>query len=583
MSRRWTAALGLLVALVLASGCGLLPTSGPVNEQAASPGVSGNDQTYFYPPGPAKGADEVNIVKGFLVAMQANPINTGAARGFLSEHARTNWAPDGGTIVYDASTVEQHGGEVVVRLTGSHRIDASGVWLGGPAKRITLHIRMVRDAGQWRIDNPLSALMVRSSYFASRFGSYDLYFFDQANHVLVPQTVYAPEGELAASTLVRGLLTGPDSRLAGVAHSAFPTATSLDPAVVVSDRGVAEVPLTEDVLKLSPGERSQALVQLAWTLTQVPGIDRVRITVNGTPLAVPDGRTDFGISDGSEFAPTGLGSTRETIAVRDNRVVTVSGRTASPVAGAFGKRGLLLRSVALDRSGSRIVAISQSGQIAFNGAIGETGRVTRIFSSGTNLLRPRIDLSGDVWLVDRTAHGAVVHAIVHGHDHVVRLPSISGAAVTSFSLSPDGTRFAAGITDGVRPRVVVDVVQRGPDGTPSVGSSPVSVPVASYDPSNELGPVVDLGWRTPTMLAVLTRPTTGTDRVVYAMADGSPGESTAVTPDPFQGDATQLVVNADSGTSLMLVDDRGHLNRLDAAGKWEPVGATSIAAATYAD
>jgi hypothetical protein len=583
VSRRRTTPLALLAALLLASGCGLLPTSGPVHEQAASPGISGDDQTYFYPPGPAKGADRVDIVKGFLVAMQANPINTGAARGFLSEHARTSWAPDGGTIVYDSSTVEQHGRAVVVRLTGTHRIDASGVWEGGPARRLTLHFAMTRDQKQWRIDDPVSALMVRSSYFQSRFGAYDLYFFDQGNRVLVPQTVYVPDGELAASTLVRGLLNGPDARLSGVAHSSFPVGATLDPSVVVSDRGVAEVPLSEDVLKLSPGERNQALVQLAWTLSQVSGIDKVRITVNGTPLAVPDGRTDFGVDDGTEFAPTGLGATRELVAIHDNRIVTISGHSVSPVAGAFGKRGLLLRSVALDRSGSRLVAVTQSGSIAFVGSTTATGHVTRIYSGATDLLRPRIDLFGTIWLLDRTAHGAVVHAIDHGHDRVVHLPGISGKQVSSFSLSPDGTRIAAGITQGVRPQVTVDVVQRNDGGVPTTGTGSIPLRVASYDPSHELGPVVDLGWRSPTTLAVLTRPKAGTNRVVYVTADGSPGSSTIVAPDAFQGDATGLVVNADSGVSLMLVDSHGHLDRLDAAGKWEPVGLAGIAAATYAD
>lgn len=575
-------ALGLLLSAVLTTACGLLPDSGPVHRQDAPQDVTGADQTYFYPPGPGRNAGRIAIAKGFLVAMEANPLNTAAARAYLSDHAAETWKPSGGTIVYDTATVTRDGSEARVRLTGAHRIDAAGVWKRGPAQRITLQLRMVREHGQWRIDDPLGALIVDTTFFQARFSPYQLYFFDRGNRVLVPQTVYAPDGDLTASALVRGLLVGPEPRLSTIAHSAFPAGALLDPSVVVTDRGVAEVPLSEDILNLSPSERNLALIELAWTLQQVPTVNRVRITVDGSPLTLGDGRTDFTSADGDEFAPTGLSSTRELVAIRDDRVVTVSGRDVSPVAGAFGKKGLLLRSLALDRSGRRIVAVSQNGSLVFAGDAVD-GAVTKRIFTGTDLLRPRIDLFGVVWLVARTPQGAVVHALVEGHDHVVELPGISGKDVSSFAISPDGTRFAAGITAGARPKVVVDVVLRAANSTPMRGSAPISLPVSSYDPSHELGRVVDLGWRTPTTLAVLTRPQDGISRVVYVVDDGSPGDPLTTEPDAFQGNAVDLVVNADNGTSLMLVDNRGRLERLDTAGKWEPAGATGLVAATLSD
>ena len=403
--------LGLLLTATLSAACGLLPEGGPVHRQDSTAGSTDGDQTYFYPPAPNPGADRVSIAKGFLVAMEANPLNTAAARAFLSDHAGSSWTPSGGTIVYDAATVSQHGPITVMRLSGAHRVDAAGVWRRGPAHRITVRLKMTREHGEWRIENPSSALVVKSSYFQARFTAYQLYFFDRGNRVLVPETVYAPDGQLTATSLVRGLLVGPEPRLATVAHSAFPAGTTLDPSVVVTDRGVAEIPLSSDVLKLSPSERSQALVELAWTLQQVPGIAQVRVTVDGSPMTLSDGRTEVTADDGAEFAPTGLGRTRDLIGIRNGRVVTINGRTASPVAGPFGKRGLLLRSLALERSGRRIVGVSQNGSIAFVGDSTDTARVRRLFT-GTDLLRPRIDGSGTIWLVDRTARGAVVHAIL---------------------------------------------------------------------------------------------------------------------------------------------------------------------------
>jgi len=573
-----------LALVLLVSACGLLPTSGPVVVQKVEAGSQDTEQTYFYPPGPARGANRSDIVKGFLVAMQANPINRGPARSFLSAHARPGWKPDAGTIVYESSTIRMRGPEVVVRLSDVHQLDASGVWQQGGPRVLTLTFQMVRDRGQWRIDSPPSALMVRSSFFSSRFMPASLYFFDNSDHVLVPETVYVPEGQLAASALVRGLLAGPTARLAPVARSAFPSNTTLTPSVTVNDNGVAEVPLSDAVLALSPDERDQALIQLSHTLTQVPGIVRVRITVNGTPLAVKDGRTDIGADEGAEYVPTGLGSTRDLLAIRDGRVVSMEGRTTTPVVGGFGRRGLALRSLALDRSGSRIVAVAENGAVAFTGGV-STGNspVQKLFTHGQSLLRPRIDLFGNVWLLDRTRNGAVVYVVRGSKVRTVRIAGVTGKAVTSFAISPDGTRFAAGLGGDGPPRVVVSVIDRDTAGRVLDGATPQVRAVNAGDPAHRVGPVVDVGWRTPTMLAVLSHPTSDTSRVIYLMADGSPGDPNLGQPDTFQGVAASLVVNADSGLSLMLLDDKGHLVRLDAAGKWDATGASGLVAATYAD
>ena len=86
-----------------------------------------------------------DIVKGFLVAMQANPINRGPARSFLSAHARPGWKPDSGTIVYESSSIRMHGPDVVVRLNDVHQLDASGVWQQRSPRVRTLTFQMVRD------------------------------------------------------------------------------------------------------------------------------------------------------------------------------------------------------------------------------------------------------------------------------------------------------------------------------------------------------------------------------------------------------------------------------------------------------
>ena len=75
--------------------------------------------------------------------------------------------------------------------------------------------------------------------------------------------------------------------------------------MVVTENGVAEVPLSREVLQAPPSELSRAVDQLAWTLRQVPGIERVRITVGGTPVPLPGGGIDAPVTSGAEFDAAG--------------------------------------------------------------------------------------------------------------------------------------------------------------------------------------------------------------------------------------------------------------------------------------
>jgi len=118
----------LVVAAVLLSGCSLLPDHGPVVQGVGEGQAPPAEPQYVEPPGPVPGADRDQVVRGFLEAMQANPLTTATARLFLSDQARQTWRPDGGTIVYDALTVSspRSGGTVAARLSDAHLLDGTG-------------------------------------------------------------------------------------------------------------------------------------------------------------------------------------------------------------------------------------------------------------------------------------------------------------------------------------------------------------------------------------------------------------------------------------------------------------------------
>jgi len=568
----------MTVVSVLA-GCATLPESGTVHRAAAEQPDRPQDAPYFNPPGPVEDASPTAIVSGFLVAMQANPLSTSVARSFLTERARATWKPNRGTIVYEASSVKPTTEGAQVRLADTHRLDARGGWQGeSPGRSENLDLRLVSEKGQWRIDNPLNALVVPTSFFDRSFARFNLYFYDQTGRVLLPDPVFIPRGEQTATNLVRGLLAGPGSALAEVSRSALPSRTDLALSVVVTESGVAEVPLTRDVLRAPPGELSRAVDQLAWTLRQVPGIERVRITVGDAPVPLSGGRIDAPVTSGTEFDAAGP-SDADLWGLRGGRVVDLGNSAITATSGPLGRPGYSMRSIAVSESPRRTAAVSGNGTTVFV-APSEGGNastpVARPVTGGTDILRPSYDMFGDLWLVDRTRDGARV-LVVHGNQvRRLRVPGVTGADVAGFSVARDGSRLAVAYAGSRAPTIRVTDILRTDEGIVSGAGQSRTFAAGGGDAIR----LVDVGWRDPATLAVLSRNSAETSQVSYVSADGSPVDPGLTDPSVFRGTAQALVVAPDPTLPLRLITPDQRLFTLSSNGNW-PRTDTRIVAATY--
>jgi hypothetical protein len=580
MTRPWrSAAVTCLAACLLLVGCTTLPTSGDVHRRPTAV-ESGNPAVSFAPPGPGDGDPPLAIAKGFLLAMQANPLSTSVARSFLTTAAKSSWKPNQGTIVYEFSTFSQSGSTVTARLADAHRLDSRGGWLGGEAGQATLlPLHLVREHGQWRIANPANALVVPASYFQSRFVPFNLYFYDQSGRVLVPEQIYVPRGEQSATNLVRGLLAGPGGRLADVVRSAFPLRTNLDLSVGVSDSGVAEVPLSSDVLKLTPDELHRVFVQLAWTLGQVPGINRVRITVDQAPVPLPDGRSDVTVSEGREYDPEALAAGNPLLVDHGGRLQEYVSGSFKPVAGPFGRPGFSLRSFSQDVSGRLVAAVAANHRTVYVGPLAGSAAPSRVHTvyTGTDVLRPSYDMFGNLWLVDRTPSGAKVVLVAGGRARTVPVRGLSGRSVTAFSVARDGTRLVAAFASRGNPSLAITDLVRSDTGVLRTATPARPLPVLTPD----LGPALDVAWESGTTLAVLSRPAKGRAQVSDLQVDGSPGDLTPSTTDVFRGEASQIVAPPSSAQRLYLIDTRDRMYGLSTAGSWARVPLTDVAAASY--
>jgi hypothetical protein len=577
--------LVLLAVLALVScGCSTLPVTGDVHTDPAGSEKSAGQASYFAPPGPGRDDTPEQIVRGFLLAMQANPPSTAVARSFLSSRAKVTWRPGQGTIVYDAPTVETVDGQVTARLRGAHRLSPHGVWLDGTtSSTVTFPLTLVREGGQWRIDDPPNVLAVPASYFSSLFVPFNLYWFDRTGSVLVPTKVYVPRGEETATNLVRGLLAGPPPAQADVAVSAFPPRVDLDLAVVVNDAGIAEVPLDAAVLRLAPADLNRLVVELAWTLRQVPGIDRMRITVDGTPMALAEGRTDVSVEEGASYDPL-ASAQRDLLVIAGGRVVRDDGDRGVPIGGPFGETGYSLRSLAWDPREQVIAAVAANGRRVYVGpdrGARSPKRVQTVLEDGTDVLRPAYDRFGGLWLVDNTRSGARVHVLRHGRDRLVDVPGVSGRRISAFTVTRDGTALVAVLADGTNPTVEVSALVRRPNGGVDHAAEARTLEVTGAD----LGAARDVTQNSATSVALLTRPPTGSDQIVFVELDGSPGPvrpQGAGAPETVPGALTGVVTSPDPALPLRVVSTDGRLFTYADTGSWTRASLAGVAAAAYA-
>jgi len=571
------AVLVALAAALLSTACSTLPTSGSVQTRPDAPVGPDDSAPYFVPAGPVAGADRDTVVRGFLLAVQANPQSTSVARSFLSDRTRNTWKPDHGTVVYATSTLESSGSQVQARLSGAHRLDARGRWLGGTAAvPVTLPFRMVRENGEWRIDNPPRMLPIPTSYFRSLYVPYTLAFFDRTGEVLVPTRVYLPRGEQVASNLVRSMLAGPGGHLARSTRNAFPPGTSLDLAVVVDASGIAEVPLNPEVRLLSPPDLYRAVVQLTWALRQVQGITGLRVTIDGVALPLVNGRTDVGLDEGREFDPI-TADGLDAVGVVEGRIVYLRAGISTPVAGPLGAKGFAMRSVARSVSRGQFAAVAANGRRVFvapgSGAT-EPGRVRTAIDGASNLLPPVYDRFGGLWVVDATPSGAVVHLVTGSTDRIVRVPGISGRRISSFTVTRDGARFVAGLPNA--PAVLVSDLVRDENGR--VGRTTPAAITRIEGPAK--GPVLDVAQATSTAVSVLMRSASDDFEIAIVEVDGSPGDPDVPDWDPLPERVTTLLDGPDPDLKLQALTPNGRLYELTANGRWVRAF-TGVRAAAY--
>jgi hypothetical protein len=356
---------------------------------------------------------------------------------------------------------------------------------------------LARVSGQWRIDNPVPGYLVSQNFARDYVRSYPLWYFDASGQRLVPELVHAVVSEQLPLTLLHRLASGPRG---STLRTYLPT---MDRLRVRVTGNVAEI----DIRRPKNGSEDRIAAQLLSTLRGVPGIDEVRILVNGAP----DGE-DHPIDAVVGFGP-GPQSSR-VYALRRNHVVRVSTRV-EPIPGPWGKSARDAVAIAV---GSESVAAVLPGRSAVVVGDRDGGKVANY--PGNSFVRPSWDDAGRLWLVDNPATARV--RVVDGAG-MVEVDTGGLGAVSSFAVSPEGSRYAAIVGAGRDAQVVVGDIVDDSVGFPRRLGSPRLV-------SHAVAGERQVGWTSQTRVEFVAGTastpqlyTAGLDGVdLSGSADGSP-------------------------------------------------------------
>jgi len=507
--------------MLLTTGCIRMPEGGPVVATHSRGIVANEPPIYIDPRPPQRGASAPDIVKGFLDAMTATPIQTNVAKQFLTKDAQSVWNPERQTITY-ADTPSPIGlSYVTVPLAGAHRYDARGAWRGSlPPPRNVVQFPMRQVDGEWRISRAPDALIVPESWFEQRFRPVSLFFFDPTARILVPEPVVVPRGEQLATTLVNGLLRGPGRALTHVSRSFIPPGLSLGLSVPVSGDGVADISLKGEVGKQTPQALELMLAQLAWTLRQEPAIRAFRVTLGGEPVSLPGGVSVFDVDHGGAYDPAGFQASSLLFGLRGGRLVAGRPDTLAPVDGPLGATDYGASADGVNLRGTRVAAVTDNGRSLLEAPVrGPQGQdVHQIVSGATRLLRPAWDFSDRLWIVDDTAHGARVSFVEGGRIHALRVPGVSGQQVPRFLVSRDGSRLVAVVHRRSGDALMVSRLLHDDHGRVLRSTRASRI---GWEGSGSLD-IRDIAWQTPTTVAVLDVITPELAQVRTISVDGSP-------------------------------------------------------------
>ena len=548
---------GLLVIAIALSGCAGIPKSSEVyfGEEISEDSSAQFVRVIARPPSTGMSPEE--IVRGFLDACADPSENYGIARQYLEVESADNWNPITGIQIYESSTIEVSGDapELTVSAGKLGTISDLGRYQSGdPGAKISSSFELTQDAGgQWRIADLSDGILLSSGDVDRSFRSFPIYFFNTELTSLVTDNVLVPVSNSGAATsLVRSLLDGPSPYLSPVATSAFPVGTTLTYGSVPITNGIAQVDLSNEILGADEVTRRALSAQLVWTLSVLPNVSAVQISVSGQPFALSNTAALQTIADWRSLSTLPNPELQilnviknEAIFSTVNELETLKYIAPAPL--VFASPNLVGTQLAIVTADRKSLQVTNSAESKF-----------AIVAQGEQISKPTWDREGNIYFSD---FGQGVSEVTR--DGSLRPVTVDASTlgtndqVKQVAVSSDGVRVAVVLSDGIQDVVAVGAVFKTDSETRIIGLHRIERSITT---------VRDIVWSSSTSIAVIGSDESKSDLVFdVSLLDGK----TKLSSTPVG--AQQILVDGSGKLYVSAVDGTNQLVFQQSFGTWVQV------------
>ncbi len=456
--------INLILLTAALTGCVGVPSQSGIFEGDLVETSAGNSIVRVIARGPQAGMNQIEIVQGFLDASASSENDYAVARAFLSPVAAKNWTPDSSVQVYEGvgrlNSTEIDSISFIALKDGE--IDNSNRYrLAKPAESIDQEFRLRQIDGEWRILNAPRGLLISKADLTRSWRIYPLWFPDLSGQVLVPDPVVVPQTVSGTATLLmQVLLRGPSRDLAVAVKTAFPQGSELGVAAVTVENSVASVSLNAAALNTSPQQRQLMSAQITKTLTSLPGINAVRITVGTQALPIEDKPLQQTASDWQELTAD-AGRTQNAIVTFNGRMFRLEGSNlTTPYAAFLANQPSNFRAGITDRNSAIYAALSSDGTKVYVGNLASTNQPELILT-GNSFRDPFIDRSGLIWI---TSPDGV--QVINGGEvrPVIIEENLNEDEIVDVIPAPDGVRAAVILNTGSGNQLRIATIERDATG-----------------------------------------------------------------------------------------------------------------------
>lgn len=497
--------LKFIFAAFILTGCAGIPTSGQIK---FGPEINSNQADQFIqvigrPPAP--GMTQEQIAQGFLAALADSRDDFAIAKEYLTDQTARTWKSSAGITIYDPNNFQLSVDDAIANLSAAKlgEIDSTGyLTIASASATVSSQFRLVQDLqGEWRISELSDGVLLTVNDIDRSFQGYPIYFLGPDQKTLVADTVLLPQSLTGSATaLVQALLEGPSSKLDSAVLSSFPTGTALTYGSVPVTEGVANIDLTNQILSADQQTRSLMSAQLAWTLSTLPNVSAISITVSGQPISIAGVTSEQTVRDWAQFNPAQFTGNEILHYVRDNQVfsLNLNGEETLVVQVNPASRVNISKAFGAPQGGSIAAVSTDSKRVLLS--IGRGGQFEQV-ATGEAISKPSWDKSGGIFYSD---YGVGIFEINSNRE--VRPVTFESNALASVSqvkqiaVAKDGIRVAMVVSDGSIDLLIGGAIFK------STGATVIS---GLHLIERNINAIKDLTWQTPTSIAVLGSDPTG--------------------------------------------------------------------------